>query len=193
VLAVLSGIATALAVGVAFHQAVENVTGYKPQPGRMRLIQGLHDSVIIDDSYNSSPQAALLAIQELSVFPAQRKIAILGDMRELGARAESAHRELAKPLVKSGVSEVILVGVETRALALELLAVGYPTEHLAHFKNAYEAAGDIAKLANPNTVFLVKGSQNTIRMERVVKALMSDPKQASKLLVRQDPSWRRKP
>jgi UDP-N-acetylmuramyl pentapeptide synthase len=192
VLACLAGVSVAIAVGLAFDEAVENVKGYNPQPGRMRLIPGLSGSVIIDDSYNSSPQATLLAIDELSKFPAERKIAILGDMRELGSAAEYEHRALAAPLAKSSIRDIVLVGNETRALALELVAIGYPTEHLAHFKNSYEAASDIQRLAAPDTVFLVKGSQNIIRMERVVEALMRDPKQASRLLVRQDASWLRK-
>lgn len=192
VLACLAGVAVAIVVGLPFDEAVENVKKYKPQPGRMRLLPGVKGSLIIDDSYNSSPQAARLAIHELSKFPAHRKIAILGDMRELGMAAEHAHRSLAKPLATSGIGDIVLVGVETRALALELAAIGYPRERLAHFRNSYEAAGDIAKLAAPDTVFLVKGSQNTIRMERVVKKLLRDPKRDTKFLVRQDGSWRRK-
>ncbi len=120
VLACLAGVSAALTVGVAFTEAVANLAYYKPQPGRMRLLSGVWGSLIIDDSYNSSPQAAILAIAELKKFPAENKIAILGDMRELGAAAEQAHRDLAEPLAKSGIGNILLVGTETRALALEL-------------------------------------------------------------------------
>jgi UDP-N-acetylmuramyl pentapeptide synthase len=69
--------------------------------------------------------------------------------------------------------------------------MGYPQNDLLYFKDSKTAAKSIGHLTDPDTVFLVKGSQNVIRLERVVKALLRDKKLADQLLVRQNRAWKR--
>jgi UDP-N-acetylmuramyl pentapeptide synthase len=86
---------------------------------------------------------------------------------------------------------VVLVGFEMHHLAKQLLRLNYPKKDLLYFKDSKSAAKAISGLAKPDTVFLVKGSQNIIRMERVVEALLRNKDLATKLLVRQSPAWKR--
>jgi UDP-N-acetylmuramoyl-tripeptide--D-alanyl-D-alanine ligase len=192
VLAYLAGISVAMAMNLSLEQAVANLSYYNPPPGRMRLLEGINRSLIIDDTYNSSPQAVRLALEELKNFPAgKRKIAVLGDMRELGKFSASEHRNLAESIFNTAPDMVVLVGFEMHHLAKQLLRLNYPKKDLLYFKDSKSAAKAISGLAKPDTVFLVKGSQNIIRMERVVEALLRNKDLATKLLVRQSPAWKR--
>lgn len=191
VLACLAGAAVAIAMGEDIRTAAANLGRYVPQRGRMRVLSGREGSVIIDDSYNASPQAVLSAIQSFASYPAHRKVAILGDMLELGDHAEAAHRGLALPLIEAEANEIILVGSAMRSLAEELIGCGYPAGSVRRYDTAAEAAEHLAGVAAADTVILVKGSQGT-RMERVIKALLADPSRAPHLLVRQDQRWLRR-
>lgn len=191
VLAYLAGVSVALAMRLPFEQAVINLRDYNPQPGRMHLLQGINRSLIIDDSYNSSPQAVRLALEELKNFPAGIKIAVLGDMRELGKFSIIEHQNLAESLLDTAPDKIVLVGLEIQSLLKQLLKMGYPQNDLLYFKDSKTAAKSIGHLADPDTVFLVKGSQNVIRLERVVKALLRNKDQAEQLLVRQSHVWKR--
>jgi len=191
VLAYLAGVSVALGMHLPLEQAIVNLRDYIPQPGRMRLLSGINRSLIIDDSYNSSPQAVRLALEELKNFPSRTKIAVLGDMRELGKFSISEHKNLADPLLSAAPDKIVLVGLEIQPLAKQLLRMGYPQSDLLYFKDSKSAAKSISKLADPDAVFLVKGSQNVIRLERAVKALLRDKKLAGQLLVRQSRAWKR--
>jgi UDP-N-acetylmuramoyl-tripeptide--D-alanyl-D-alanine ligase len=176
---------------IPFEQAIINLKDYNPQPGRMRLLQGINRSLIIDDSYNSSPQAVRLALEELKNFPAGIKIAVLGDMRELGKFSISEHLNLAEPLLDAAPDKIVLVGLEIQPLFRQLLKMGYPQSDLLYFKESKTAAKPVSRLAEPDVVFLVKGSQNVIRLERVVKVLLRNKDQSEQLLVRQSRAWKR--
>ena len=93
--------AAAAAVGSLFalplEVAAERLKEHEPAPGRMRIIMGLKDSVIIDDTYNSSPVAAKRALETLKEITGfKRKIVVFGDMMELGDYSDEAHKEVGE-------------------------------------------------------------------------------------------------
>ncbi|MCX6702115.1 MAG: Mur ligase family protein [Candidatus Zambryskibacteria bacterium] len=182
----------AFAVGLEFKIEVEKIcfslNKYKNLPGRMNLINGIKDTIIIDDSYNSSPIAVS---QALSVFKKikskKKKIAVLGDMLELGKYSADEHRKIAI-LLKNVASDVICVGLRMRKLSEELLNIGFNELNIISVDSSEEAGVELQKILETGDIVLVKGSQ-TIRMEKVVEEVMRHPEDKEELLVRQEPEW----
>src|SRR3989344_3190591 len=179
----------AAAVGVSLKlnliKMAESLSGHVSPPGRMRLIAGINNSVIIDDSYNASPVAALEALKTLGeVKAAGRKIAVLGDMLELGRFSVEEHRRVGVEAAKVA-SLLVTVGIRSRYTAGAAREGGMKPEQVLSFDDAASAGKELATLVSSGDVILVKGSQ-LMRMERVVEALMKHPEEKEKILVRQD-------
>lgn len=185
-----AALATALAFDISLPEAVKTLENYEAPPGRGRLLAGRNDSIIIDDSYNSSPVAVEEALKTLKTFPLHppaggRRVAILGDMLELGRYSAMEHERIGA-LVSSSADVIYTVGIRARAFAV---AAG-KTEAI-HFSDSYAAALALPELIRAGDVILVKGSQS-IRTERIVEALLANPFDAARL-ARQEKAWKRKP
>ncbi|MBP9817387.1 hypothetical protein KBC75_01345 [Candidatus Shapirobacteria bacterium] len=148
-------------------------------PSRSSVFKGISNSTIIDSSYNSSPLACSEMLDVLSKYPSP-KIAILGDMRELGLQSKSAHEKIYQKALKSA-DTIISVGVETRQ---------YFGAKAIKFTDWSEANEYIKQNLKPNSTILIKGSQNTIYLEEIVKSLLQNPADAS-LICRQSPYWQK--
>ena len=182
-------VAAALAAGIAFDislsEALTALEDYEPPSGRGRLLVGKNGSIIIDDSYNASPTAVEEALATLKTFPhAARRIAVLGDMLELGRYSVMEHERIG---VLAGQSADVIAAVGIRARAF-VTAAGKAEVML--FDNARAAAAALAEYVRPGDVVLVKGSQS-IRTERIVKALLAFPEDCVQL-VRQEKRWEKK-
>ncbi len=165
---------------------------YHGYPGRMRLLKGIKHTWLIDDSYNSSPLAALSAIHDLAAFPVAeecRRIAALGDMLELGSLAEEAHRNVGRAVAEAGVDIFVVCGTLAHAVREGALAAGMAEEKIFSFGTSAEAGRFIQSTLRAGDVVLVKGSQGA-RMERITLELMAHPEHAEELLVRQSKEWR---
>lgn len=188
------GAATAVAIllGIPLAHVRDALQSYEPPRGRMRVLPGVKKTIIIDDSYNSSPVAAERAVQTLKeVHASGRKIAVLGDMLELGNYSIDAHKELGKQVANAGVDILITVGVRSRGIAEGALEGGMSEKNIFQYENAQRAGKELEILLEEGDVVLVKGSQG-VRLERVVEEVMAHPEEAEKLLVRQDPVWKEK-
>lgn len=156
--------------------------------GRLRLFRGIKGSMILDDTYNSSPTASILALDTLASIEATgRKIAIMGDMLELGTFSESAHRDIGVRASKF-VDLLIVVGTRARMMAEGARDAGYPEEKIVRIADSKTAAKKVEELLKDGDMVLIKGSQGA-RMEHVVKALLLEPARAKELLVRQEKVW----
>lgn len=154
--------------------------------GRASTIPGINQSTIIDSSYNASAMADMIELA--GALPnTGRKIALLGDLRELGDLTESTHQDIAE-LAAKHFRHIYLVGEAMQKFALPILSqkTGLKVEH---FTKAGEAGQAIAAQLQKGDLVLVKGSQNTIFLEEAVKAMMLEPSKASKLLCRQSQWW----
>ncbi|MBU6231094.1 UDP-N-acetylmuramoyl-tripeptide--D-alanyl-D-alanine ligase [Patescibacteria group bacterium] len=184
----LTAAAAAQARGIDAEKIAEGINSYEAPRGRMNIIEGANGSMIIDDTYNSSPDAAEAALETIkSLRCAGSKIAVLGDMMELGKFSAEEHRKIGA-VAASSVDRLVTVGPRSRATAEEAGKKGLSQAMIASFDSADEAASFLKPLVGPGDTILVKGSQS-VRMERVVKALMRSPEDAEKLLVRQEPEW----
>lgn len=159
-------------------QAINNIkNNLVLPPSRCSLLLGINDSTIIDSSYNSSPFACSEMLNILKEYSSPR-IAILGDMRELGQHSKSAHQQIYNLALKS-CDILISVGLETSK---------YFGDKAIKFNNYQDASVYLKKnLPNKSTI-LVKGSQNTIFLEELVKSILQNPADVSKLC-RQSPYW----
>ncbi|MFA6278880.1 MAG: UDP-N-acetylmuramoyl-tripeptide--D-alanyl-D-alanine ligase [Candidatus Paceibacterota bacterium] len=184
-LPVAAALAAALAYEIPLKEALEALEAYEPPPGRGRLLDGKNESIIIDDSYNSSPAAVEEALSTLKAFPhAKRRVAVLGDMLELGRYSVIEHERIATQ-VNESADVIVAVGIRARAF----ISAAKNAEVLL-FDNSRAAAEALPSLIHEGDVILVKGSQS-IRMERVVESLLANPVDSVKL-VRQEKKWRQK-
>ena len=186
--ACVTGIAAGLAVGVPFEQACKAVVSYKGQLGRLRVVPAINDSYLIDDSYNAAPLSTKVALDELHKFPSAHKIAILGDMLELGKLSRESHENIAQEIINQPMDYFIAVGSEMKHAANRLKMLGFDQSRVFVFDKSTDAIEKARELVKENTAVLVKGSQGA-RMEKISKALMRDPKKAAEFLPRQDSFW----
>lgn len=190
--AILAGIGGALAAGAGL-SSMEGIGGrYEAPPGRLRLIEGLSGSTLIDDSYNSSPAAAEEALHALEEAPRSgKRIAVLGDMLELGGYSSQEHTRIGA-LAASGADMLVTVGVRARGMAEGARQAGMPEDAVHTFERGSDAAAFLLSTIGAGDVVLVKGSQS-MRMERMVKALMAHSEEAAARIPRQDPEWLSRP
>lgn len=186
-------IAAASAVANYFDIPLEKVAialaGYVSAPGRMQIIPGLKHSIIVDDTYNASPVAMELALQTLGeIRGAKRKIAVLGDMMELGKYSSAEHERIGA-LVPKCADMLLTLGVRSRKIAEGALENGMDEANIWQYDDIARAGRELQNLLEPGDVVLIKASQS-IRAERVVEEVMAEPEQAGTLLVRQDTSWK---
>jgi UDP-N-acetylmuramoyl-tripeptide--D-alanyl-D-alanine ligase len=192
----LAAVAVGVAKGMRYFECVESVATMETPQGRMRLIEGKKvGTAIIDDSYNSSPVAAEAALELLKSLDGKRKIAILGDMLELGQYSEEEHWRIGR-LAGSFVDELLTVGKRARWIAEAAKTSGLPEGRIHTFSDSTVAGMWMMDNVKEGDIVLVKGSQgsgeNKIRMERAVKELMAHPEDAAKLLVRQGKEWEKR-
>lgn len=181
-------IATASQCGVLVSDAVKDLVEHISPPGRMRIIKGIKGSVIIDDTYNSSPAAAEQAVITLKeIRYAKRKIAVLGDMLELGRFSAREHEKIGE-LVAGSADVLFTVGVRARKIAETALEQGVNEKNILQYDDATKAGRELQNFIKAGDVILIKASQG-IRAEKIVEEVMQEPNKALDLLVRQDPAW----
>jgi len=182
----LAAVAVAKKIGLDNNQVAIGLAQVAPPAGRMRRLPGINDSTIIDDSYNASPESMKLALDYLYSQKAKQKIAVLGNMNELGDYSKQAHEEIGKYCDPKQLELVVTIGPEANQyLAKAAEAQGCRVER---FDNPYKAGEFIKPLVKPGAVILVKGSQNKVFAEEAIKSLLANPDDISKL-VRQSDEW----
>lgn len=188
-------ILAALAVGsflkINMIDMVEAIENHKPTKGRMRLIKGLHDSTIIDDSYNSSPVAVAAALDTLADIKTKgRRIAVLGDMLELGEHTTEEHKKIGK--IAGGVCCMLIsVGQRARCFAEGALSAKLSKDAIIQFSDSKTAGRYLKSIISKGDVVLVKGSQG-VRMENTVQEIMDYSQKRKDILVRQEQAWKYK-
>jgi UDP-N-acetylmuramoyl-tripeptide--D-alanyl-D-alanine ligase len=185
----LAAVAVGVSQGLHLVEIAHALEQYQPPASRMRILGGVKRTVLIDDSYNSSPLAAVVALETLAeITPASRRVVMLGDMLELGALTEHEHQHVGELVAHRAFDLLVTVGEASRHTAAGARSAGMPADRVAEFATAADASRFVQDRLQPDDVVLVKGSQG-MRMERVVKELMAEPLRAKELLCRQDDEW----
>lgn len=190
--AALIGAAIGIAFKVNLVDIAASLENFFSPPGRMNLIDGIRNSLIIDDTYNSSPISALAALEVLEEIQAGRKIVVFGDMLELGQETEKGHKEIAQKIFSAKIDLFLAVGERMEVAFRKLHSLGYPAGNLFYFESPETAAEKLNKIIEAGDLILVKGSQG-MRMEKVVEAIMDKQGKANEFLCRQSKEWREKP
>ncbi len=188
--AALAALAVAETIGADSDAVVRGINAWEPPPGRVRILKGIKGAIIIDDTYNSSPTAVLAALDTLKSVQAKRRIAVLGDMLELGRYSAEAHKHAGERVAETATM-LRTVGFRARAIAESAQDAGMKESKIMQYEmNEAERAGqELKKELKAGDVVLVKGSQS-MRMERTVLEIMAEPMRAEELLVRMDPEWK---
>lgn len=191
VYAALAGFAVGHVYRIPFTVLRERIETYQPPLGRMRLLGGIKQTLLIDDTYNSSPFALEAAVDELchiGVEEGARRIAVLGDMLELGQQTERLHREAGISCAQRDIDIFLFVGSFSRWMREEAIKIGIDESRALWFDRAEQAGLALQSILKRGDIVLVKGSQG-MRLERVVKEVMARPERAHELLVRQGKEW----
>ena len=166
--------AGALAIAFGLESSIEDaargIAAVSPSLGRMRPLRGSGDRLVIDDTYNANPaslEVALNAARGIAEKRAAPLVAVLGDMKELGAHSEEAHRKVGK--LVSDADVFLLVGCGEGMHEAVVTANARGTDTL-WFEDASEC-GELSARLPLNAVILVKGSRST-EMERVIAPLL---------------------
>jgi UDP-N-acetylmuramoyl-tripeptide--D-alanyl-D-alanine ligase len=184
----LAAIAVAQEDGISIRKIKDELKEITPFKGRINIIEGMNESVIIDDSYNANPKSMVAALQFLGEQKG-RRVAVLGSMNELGDSSAESH--IAVGQLASKMADIIVtVGDEAgRYTASAALKEGLKISQVRPFKTPVEAGDFLKKMIEPGDVILVKGSQNNVRTEKVIEIIMKETMDRKKLLVRQSEFW----
>ena len=189
--AALTAIAVADSLKVSLLEIIKSLSRYQAPAGRTKLIKGIKQTKLIDDSYNSSPlsaKAALELISEVEISKGARRIAVFGEMLELGSYTEEGHQEVGKKSSEVKVDMLVAVGEKSRDILRGAKAAGLAEEKTFYFDNNHDAGVFVQDRIHPGDLILIKGSQGA-RMEQITKELMAEPLKAKELLVRQTKEW----
>ncbi len=162
--------------------------------GRMSYLPGIKHTFLIDDSYNSSPEAALAALdvlKRIKVEPNSKKYAVLGEMLEIGPYTEEGHQVVGRQVAENKADYLIAVGERARGFIRGAKDSGLEDDAIFYFDKPEEAGRFLQNRIKAGDVLLVKGSQGA-RMEKIVKELMAEPERAAEFLVRQGKEWENK-
>ena len=183
-----AALCAALSLDMSIEEALKGAEAYVPPAGRGRLLRGMNGSLLIDDSYNASPAAVEEALSALSLLTTRtRRIAVLGDMLELGRYSSEEHGRVGV-IASERADVVVAVGTRSRTIASAALQAGMSQDVVFSFDTALEAADMLQSFVQKGDAVLVKGSQG-IRTERIVERLLASPEDRH-LLVRQEREWK---
>jgi UDP-N-acetylmuramoyl-tripeptide--D-alanyl-D-alanine ligase len=135
---------------------------------RLVAVEGIKGSIILNDTYNASPASTIAALNLLEELPG-RKIAVLGDMLELGDFEEEGHRKVGRRAVDV-VSVLITVGPRGRIIGQEALACGMAEGDVFIVEDNEQAIAHLRQIVGQGDIVLVKGSRG-MKMEEIVAAL----------------------
>ncbi len=165
---VLASACVLKALGMKVTDIIPLLKDFKGVPGRMKIVK-VKDYYVIDDSYNSNPLSLKNALKTLSLFPC-RKVAILGDMLELGDFSEKLHREVGIFIADLDIDYVIFYGKDMKYAWEEAVK---RHKHAKYTGTKADILAEVDKMDKRDTVFLVKGSRG-MAMEDIVNYLVRE-------------------
>ncbi len=177
----LAAVGVALSCGMALEHAVARLAVCERQAGRLNPLSGLNGCTLLDDTYNASPASAHAALDTLATLPATRRIAVFGDMLELGEAAARLHQEVGRHAAQ--IADMVVTKGDLAAEMQIAVAAGDADQVITH--TAADAIAAVRPLLQPGAVVLIKGSAEA-RMEQIVASLLTSNVNAVDILVRQE-------
>lgn len=187
ILSALPGVLVLLEEGFSFTNAVKGILDLKPTHGRLSVLQGKKDTVLIDDTYNASPVAMMHALDVLVHIPeTARKIVVLGDMMELGLHTEEEHRKIGTYITNLPIELVVCIGPRAKFIYEEIQKNS--AQLVRWFETSEKAGLFLSENLKHNDCILFKGSQS-VRVEKALAYCLHDDINPQDVLVRQEKEW----
>lgn len=183
---VLAAVAVGNMIGQPPRDSVIGAKSVVAYSGRMQVLSGIQNSKIIDDSYNASPSAMYAGLDALYELKAPQKIALLGNMNELGQHSQPAHQQVGEYCDPDQLDLVVTLGADANKYLAD--SAEQKGCNVVRTKSPYEAGEVIKKALRKKAVVFVKGSQNGVFAEEAIKTLLANPDDYQKL-VRQSKKW----
>jgi len=171
---VLAAAAVATELGVPVDLIADRAKRLTPASHRGEIVRLANGATVIDDSYNANPTATRRALDVLASGRATRRIAVLGEMLELGDRADALHEEVGRAAAEAHLDVLLTVGgTPAELLAAAAVSAGLARDRVRHFATSDDAAQAAVSLIGPGDLVLVKGSRG-VRTDRVVERLKAE-------------------
>lgn len=168
----LAAIAVGEVLDVPHDYIREALANFKAPEKRSNVIPSRQGFVVLDDTYNASPASVQSALKTLEMMEGSRKVAVLGDMLELGDHAHAAHLEIGTTVKETGVDILAVVGQLAKLIARGAIDAGMPISSVMEFDDSWRAARELPEMLKERDVILVKGSR-AMKMEKIVEGLVA--------------------
>lgn len=170
ILNAMAAIAVGLRLGLSEKEMQQGLSRFTPTALRMDIFTTIEGYKLLNDVYNASPLSMRAAVDTLADVADGRKIAVLGDMLELGEISESAHRQIGEYVAKKGVGGLFTFGGQATYIAEGARQAGRQPAYIGTFDNMEALVQKLREFLRSGDTVLIKGSRG-MRMERVSKAL----------------------
>ena len=171
----LAAAAVGMTLEIPEERIVWGLQRYDGVRGRLAMRRAREDVWLIDDTYNANPQSMQVALRFLADVPgAGRRIAVLGDMLELGDNGPALHQEIGAMASHANIHTLVAFGPTAEHIAHGARQAGMEPHRVHHTHSQQEVLELLNEIAQPRDVILLKGSRG-MAMERLVEALESDP------------------
>ena len=169
----LCAIAVGIEAGIPLSACLHRVQHVQPADGRQKFYQGIHLCTVIDDAYNANPDSMRAALRVVKALETPgKRIAVLGDMGELGSYAVDMHRDVGKFAAHCGIDVLVCVGEHAQFIAEAAQSEGFPRASLHTATCAQQALDLLKPLISAHDVVLVKAS-HSMHLETIVKGLLN--------------------
>ncbi len=182
----LAGVCAALACGLSLEEASTRLAQVAPLPGRLHPLSARNGATLLDDTFNAALPSLLAALRTLQQLPARRRIVLLGELNDLGNQARESWQEIGT--LAGTTADMLICKGDWGQAVIQAARQQNPDLPTAVVHTAAGALQALPDNLGAGDLLLVKGSA-AARMEHISAGLLADQKQASEVLVRQDPGW----
>lgn len=176
--------------GMNLLEISEALREFRSPKGRLNILKALNGAIIIDDTYNSSPQSTIKSLEMINEIEREggRKIVVLGDMLELGESSLDEHFKIGGLIAKMKIDKLFCTGKLAKNICSGALKSKMRKEDILYFEDQAELTKLLTRTLSRNDLVLIKGSQGA-RMEKITKEVLKDKSKAKDFLVRQEEDW----
>ena len=167
----LCAICVGLEYGIDLEEIIKGISDFKLTKRRMEVIKNTNNVTIINDSYNASYESMKAALEYINKIEARKKIAVLGDVLELGEFSKQMHENVGEEVVKNNIDILVTVGTEAKYISNKAIKLGMNSKDVYHFDNNDDASDLIKQIANDGDIVLVKAS-NGMHFDEIVQEII---------------------
>lgn len=168
IIPILSACAIAINLGFSLISIKKGVEKLESLEGRMEVVTGLNNSIIVDDTYNGETKAFSEALKTVNLIPARRRIVVLGEMSADYKTSEKMHTLIAREIYSNKIDLVLLGGGQTKYIETELTKLGFIPERMLSGLQNPAIVANLIKILGKGDVVLIKGHPN-LKFSEIVK------------------------